>query len=69
MKDGRVHIARADAASGDPEKPLSWDDVVQKFEHLAGPVVGAGKAREVVALVADLDVLRDVSALGALIRA
>jgi 2-methylcitrate dehydratase PrpD len=69
MKDGRVYSAKADAASGDPEKPLSWDEVVRKFEHLAAPVVGSGRAQCVLESVAELDTLRDVSAVGDMIRA
>jgi 2-methylcitrate dehydratase PrpD len=69
MKDGRLHTARADAAGGDPEKPLSWDDVVQKFQRLATPVAGTGRAAEIIALVENLDGLAEISALCALLRA
>jgi 2-methylcitrate dehydratase len=69
MKDGRVFSVRTDAASGDPEKPLGWDNVVQKFEPLATPVAGAEKVGEMIALVGELDTLDDMSRLCALIRA
>jgi len=67
-KDGHVHTARADAASGDPEKALSWDDVVGKFGRLATPVAGNIKVAEIIALVEKLDALDDVSALCSLVR-
>jgi 2-methylcitrate dehydratase PrpD len=69
MQDGRLHTARADAAGGDPEKPLSWDDVAEKFHRLATPVAGTGRAAEIIGLVENLDGLAEVSALCALIRA
>jgi 2-methylcitrate dehydratase PrpD len=69
MRDGRVYTAQADAASGDPEKAMSWDDVVHKFERLAAPVVGVDKAAEIVALVSRLELLDDTSRLCSLLRA
>ena len=69
MEDGRVFVARADAASGDPEKALSWDTVVHKLERLATPVVGRARVGEITRLVEELDALADVSTLSALMRA
>ena len=63
MNDGRIFTARADAASGDPEKALSWDVVTQKFERLATPVAGSRRVAEIARLVMDLDMLDDVAAL------
>jgi 2-methylcitrate dehydratase PrpD len=69
LKDGREYVVRADAASGDPEKALSWDDVAQKLQRLAGPVVGAKKVLEITRLVGELEMLEDLSRLGDLVRA
>jgi 2-methylcitrate dehydratase PrpD len=68
MADGRMWTARADAASGDPEKALSWDTVANKFERLATEVVGSRKVAEITHLVQDLDALDDLSILCSLLR-
>jgi len=69
VKGGREYVARADAASGDPEKALSWDDVACKLERLAGPVIGAEKVSEIVSLVGELENLDDTSRLCDWLRA
>jgi 2-methylcitrate dehydratase PrpD len=69
LKDGREYVARADAASGDPEKALSWDDVAQKLDRLASPVVGAQRVTEITGLVSQLEDLEDISRLCEWLRA
>jgi 2-methylcitrate dehydratase PrpD len=50
---------------GEPESPLGWDELVAKFEDLAGPAYGAERCRRIVDVVRRLDALADVSALTA----
>jgi hypothetical protein len=47
--DGRVLKKLTVASDGDPELSFDWNRVVAKFRRLAVPVVGQGRADEIVA--------------------
>ncbi len=68
MTNGRDLRARADAASGDPEKALDWAAVVTKFTAIASGVVGTRRTRRLITCVENLDQLDDMGQLGALLR-
>lgn len=48
---------------GEPGKPLSWDEVIAKFDGLAATVYAAERRQAIVATVRGLDGLEDVGAL------
>lgn len=60
--DGARHEHFAPYRKGDPEEPLSDADLNDKFDELAGPVLGASRARELREAVWRLDT-RNVSDL------
>ena len=68
LKDGRVLQAHADFPKGDPENPVSMDEVVEKFDHLTEGFLPRDKARELVALARRVETLSDVSVLADLAR-
>jgi 2-methylcitrate dehydratase PrpD len=41
LADGEVLRAEIDRSRGNPENPLSWDDLQGKFEGLVRPILGA----------------------------
>ncbi|HLJ50898.1 MAG TPA: MmgE/PrpD family protein [Bryobacteraceae bacterium] len=45
---------------GDPENPLNWDELIAKFQTLAGPVVGEERCSEIVQAVRNLEDLRQL---------
>jgi 2-methylcitrate dehydratase len=55
MKDGTVHETRVDYPKGDPRNPLTDRDLEGKFLALAEPALPAGKAKEIIAIVAGLE--------------
>jgi 2-methylcitrate dehydratase len=55
MKDGTVHETRVDYPKGDPRNPLTDRDLEGKFLALAEPALPAGKATEIIAIVAGLE--------------
>jgi 2-methylcitrate dehydratase PrpD len=64
LKDGRVLREKTRPAKGSPSgEPLSWQDLVGKFEHNAGTVLPAAKLRRIVDQVAAFETMSDVSAL------
>jgi 2-methylcitrate dehydratase PrpD len=36
MKDGKKYFTRVEYCKGDPENPLSWEEVIDKFNELSG---------------------------------
>jgi 2-methylcitrate dehydratase PrpD len=67
--DGRVLTDTAHDRPGSPALPIGRDRLEAKFRSLAEPVVGARRARELIAAVDRLEELDDVRALAALLRA
>jgi 2-methylcitrate dehydratase PrpD len=68
LTDGRHLENRADFGKGSPANPMSWDEVAEKFYGCAAyGKLPPERAREVVAMVADLPALGDVRRLTALL--
>jgi 2-methylcitrate dehydratase PrpD len=66
LADGRSLKHRVDNARGEPEWPLTREDVEEKFLALATPTLGA-RAKEVLSAVDQLDAMGDVTALSRLL--
>lgn len=54
-RDGRVLSAATDVPKGDPENPLTLDELRDKFRSLARPVLGEDPAEDVIRAVDALD--------------
>ncbi|MEJ2056840.1 MAG: MmgE/PrpD family protein [Desulfofustis sp.] len=67
-KRGRVLKRHLDYPKGDPENPLSWDELIEKFKTLASEVLRLERCEEIVQLVRRLDDLRDIRELFALLQ-
>ncbi|HTH99118.1 MAG TPA: MmgE/PrpD family protein [Stellaceae bacterium] len=64
LMDGSVVKAKADFGKGSPTNPMSWEEVAEKFMDCASyGGLERPKAREVVALVADLPAIKDIRRL------
>jgi 2-methylcitrate dehydratase PrpD len=55
LRDGRRLEARVDHLKGDPENPVSWDELVAKFNGLTAPILGGAVATEVVKALRDFE--------------
>jgi 2-methylcitrate dehydratase PrpD len=62
-RDGRVFETRIDYPKGDPENPLSWDEIIEKFTNLSGPVCGAGTRQDIIHMVRGLETIDDMKTL------
>jgi 2-methylcitrate dehydratase PrpD len=65
LRDGRTLVSEPARARGNPENPLSDDELRGKYHALAEPVLGAARAARIEALVDGLPY--DASALSALV--
>jgi 2-methylcitrate dehydratase PrpD len=53
--DGRTCQCRLEHPKGDPENPLSWDEIIAKFNSLAGDVFERRENDEIVARVRSIE--------------
>jgi 2-methylcitrate dehydratase PrpD len=69
LKDGRTLTGQADFGKGSPQDPASFDDVADKFDGCARYAgVPADRRRRIVAMVQELEQVKDIGTLTALLR-
>jgi 2-methylcitrate dehydratase PrpD len=68
-KDGRLFSARRDIMKGEPEYPVSDQELRKKFNSLAADAVGADHAEKLWQTVIQLEELTGMSELASLMRA
>ncbi len=66
LKDGRRLFERADAAKGHPRKPMSRDDLREKFMDCAALVMPAGRAEALLAHLWDIRLIDRVADLASM---
>ncbi len=66
-RDGRTLRSEVTYPKGDPENPLSWDEMKAKFTTLTAPVIPESRQREIIAAVESLEQSSDVRDLAALL--
>ena len=67
LRDGRTLTESATVVHGDAASPADCGEVIEKFEALAAPTLGAARARTVVEAVDRIDELKDVRELTTLL--
>ena len=66
--DGERKKARVEIPKGEPENPVGWDGLVDKFHALATPVFSEARRKAIIAVTAQLETLQDISELAPLLR-
>lgn len=54
-KNGREYGTRIEYPKGDPENPLSWDEIISKFDNLVSPVYSEGRRSQIIEAVRNLE--------------
>jgi 2-methylcitrate dehydratase PrpD len=67
--DGQSHTLSTGPYKGSPRNPFTWIDMREKFGRYAGQVIDRSHADDIVAIVADLESLTDMSRLASLVSA
>jgi len=60
---GDKHISRVEIPKGDPERPLSWNDICQKFNEMVSPIIGSNHSKTVINIIRNLEEQTDLSIL------
>jgi 2-methylcitrate dehydratase PrpD len=69
LRDGRTFERHEEYPKGQPENPLTHDELEEKFRRLAGSVIPRRAVEEVVRLTKALDGLADVGSIAPLLSA
>jgi 2-methylcitrate dehydratase PrpD len=59
-EDGRSFSARIDYPRGDPENPLTREELLGKFDDLTSPIYPVAKRQEIVSQVLALEHAKDM---------
>ena len=59
-KEGKTYSTRIDFPKGDPENPLTWDELIDKFRNLVSPVFFEVKQNEIIERIRSLEKEADV---------
>jgi 2-methylcitrate dehydratase PrpD len=59
-RDGQVFQAGLQYPKGDPENPLSWDEIILKFNNLAAKVLDDNDCSQLISSVRNLENITDV---------
>ena len=65
--DGRTMHSELTYPKGDPENPVTWDEMQNKFKLLSAPVISNQRQQEIMAAVDSLEQLDDVRQLASLL--
>jgi len=60
MKDGKKYFTRVEYCKGDPENPLSWEELIEKFHDLSGRSLTKERRLKIVNQVRRLEKIRDL---------
>ena len=66
-KDGKTYSTRIDFPKGDPENPLTWDELIDKFRNLIAPVFFETRQNEIIGRVRSLEQEQDLKAFSILL--
>lgn len=61
MEDGKIYSKEVIYAKGDPQNPLSWEEILQKFNILVPPsIVNKAKKQKMIDTLQHLEELNDI---------
>jgi 2-methylcitrate dehydratase PrpD len=66
-KDGKTYSTRIDFPKGDPENPLTWDELIDKFRNLISPIFSKARQTQIIDKVKSLEQVADVNDLSLLL--
>ena len=67
--DGHRRRAQVEMPKGEPENPLAWEELVDKFQTLTAPVFSAPRRKAIIEVIAGLETFQDIKALTRLLQA
>jgi 2-methylcitrate dehydratase PrpD len=68
VKGGREYSARVEYPKGDPENPLSWEELIEKFKHLTAPVFKARRQEDIIDRTRSLEEERSIRSFAGIMK-
>lgn len=68
FKDGSEYEMAVDGARGDPDSPLTWEEVLGKFKELAVPLLPEERARAIAETVSGIENVGSLEELSGLLQ-
>jgi 2-methylcitrate dehydratase PrpD len=59
-KDGKRYFTKIEYPKGDPENPLTWEEIIEKFHDLTGRLMGREQRLKIVDQVRSFEAIRDL---------
>jgi len=59
-KDGKRYCTKIEYPKGDPENPLSWEELIKKFHDLSGRLMTKERRLKIVGQVKDLEKIQNI---------
>jgi 2-methylcitrate dehydratase PrpD len=66
-KSGQQYHTKIEFPKGDPENPLTWDELIHKFKNLIPPVFSDGRGAEIISYVRGIELVKDLKDLSNLL--
>jgi 2-methylcitrate dehydratase PrpD len=66
-KNNKVYRVKTDQCKGDPDQPMTYNELIEKFNAQAADVIPQQKAKRIIELIEDLDNIEDVSVISDLV--
>jgi len=66
-KDGKRYFTKVEYCKGDPENPLSWDELIEKFHDLSHGLMSKNQRLKIIDQVRSLEAIRDFRKLSPLL--
>lgn len=54
-REGKSYSAKVDYPKGDPENPLTWEELIEKFNDISSPIYPASRRDEIIRRTRQLD--------------
>ena len=66
-KSGRQYHTKIEFPKGDPENPLTWDELIHKFKRLISPVFSDKRGAEIIGYVREIELANNLEDLSKLL--
>ena len=66
-QSGQKYSAKIEYPRGDPENPLTWEELIQKFKNLVSPVYSVDKQKKIIGRIRALEEEDDLNSLARLL--
>ena len=68
LKSGQSYAKKIETPKGDPENPLSWEELIDKFKYLVSPLLSSQAAEKIITSVRSLQSNSEMSVFSEILK-